>query len=351
MSIQFLDTVFPNRIILASSPLTETAEHIKKCEKFGAGGAILKTCYRYTRKKDFEKRKVLFTSDRKNYYASSSFDREILSADEGLTLYHDAVKTCSIPIIPSITALSLDPEDWLPLCLSFQDAGAPILQLDFFYLENFLLQTDFSEKLFMLFNTLRHSLSCRIMPKININLPAGYIFPLISRAGIKGVSLLDSVRVPVTDTPDGSSLPFSSTSLFGGWQLPLSLHYTYIAKQYGLDVCGGGGVTNRSCVTQIMSVGADLVQIASAILLNGYGYLQDLQPDTEEKKIFSPAKFPAAYRIQKNKCSHCQLCTQSAWCDAVYIDDDGMPSIHKELCDACGWCAVRCPSGAIEGIT
>lgn len=246
MSIRFLDTVFPNGIILASSPLTETAEHIKKGELYGAGGAILKTCYRYTRKKDFEKRKVLFTSDRKSYYASSSFDREILSAEEGLELYHDAVNACSIPIIPSITALSLEPQDWLPLCRSFQDAGASILQLDFFYLETFLLQEDFSQKLLALLSTLRHSLSCRIMPKMNINLPAGYIFPLICRAGIKGVSLLDSVRVPVTNAPDGFSLPFSSTSLFGEWQLPLSLHYTYIARQHGLAVCGGGGVTDHA---------------------------------------------------------------------------------------------------------
>lgn len=100
----------------------------------------------------------------------------------------------------------------------------------------------------------------------------------------------------------------------------------------------------------MISAGADLVQIASAILLNGYSHIQELQPDIKKDKIFSPAKFPAAYRIQKSKCTQCKLCTQSTWCDAVYVDDDGLPSIHKELCDACGWCTVRCPSSAIEGI-
>lgn len=256
MSIRFLNTLFPNSIILASSPLTETAEHIKKGEEYGAGGAILKTCCYYARKKEFDKRKVLFTSDRKSYYASSSFDREILTA--------------------------------------------------------------------------------------------GYIFPIISRAGIKGVSLLDSIRVPVTDTPDGFSLPFSTTSLFGEWQLPISLRYTYIAKQYGLAVCGGGGVSNRSSVMQMISAGADLVQIASAILLNGYDYLQHLQPNEKISQTSPQAKFPTAYQIKEENCSHCQLCIQSAWCGAISLDSNGVPFIHKELCDTCGWCAARCPSGAIE---
>ncbi len=348
MSIQFLNIKFPTPIILASSPLTEAPERIYNSEIHGAGGAILKTCSIYTRKTDYDARKVVFSSDQSRYYAYSSFDREILTAEEGIKLYHDAVNLCSIPIIPSVTALSLNPDDWLPLCLRFQDTGAPIIQLDFFYLGSHLSQPDFSARFCNLLNTLVRSLHCAVMPKINVDLPADYIFQLIATTGVKTVSLLDSVRVPVTDSSDGSTLPFSSTSCFGAWQLPLSLRYAYIAHQYDLAVCGGGGITNRSSVMQMLSCGATLVQVASSILLHKYSYIQELLPTKEHPAPHALTSFHKRYQVEKAKCTRCYICSRpSTWCDAISIDIDGIPFIQQDLCENCGWCAGRCPANAI----
>lgn len=350
MSIQFLNTTFATPIILASSPLTETAKRIRNSEVYGAGGAILKSCSSYTRKKDYDTRKVIFSSDYSRYYAYSSFDREILIAEEGIKLYRDAVEICSIPIIPSVTALSLNINDWLPLCLRFQDAGAKIIQLDFFYLGTYLNQPDFSAQFCDLLYKLVHSLHCAIMPKINVDLPADYIFQLITKAGVKAVSLLDSVRVPVTDSSDGSTLPFSSTSCFGAWQLPLSLHYAYIAWQYGLEICGGGGITDRASATQMLSCGAKLAQVASPILLHGYEYIQELLP-IKEKALPLHASSRKNYQVQKAKCNRCYICAKSSpWCDAISIDTDGIPFIQQDLCEGCGWCSQRCPVHAIVSL-
>ncbi len=354
MSIQFLNTAFSSPIILASSPITETTERIRKSEACGASGAILKSCCVYTRKNTYDFRKVVFSPDNSCYYAASSFEREILTAEEGLKLYRDASNTCSIPIIPSVTALSLEPQDWLPLCMDFQNAGASIIQLDFFYLGAFLTQADFNSKLHKLLTTLVNSLSCQIMPKINIDLPADFIFQLLSEAGIKGVSLLDSVRVPTPNTSDNTFLPASSTSCFGDWQLPLSLHYASIANQYGLEICGGGGISNSASVTHMLSCGAVLVQVASAILLHGYKKLQELVPAPTDKNSFqiSAPSFYKHYQISSDKCIHCNSCTDfSIWCDAITSDPNGFAYIQEESCEGCGWCAARCPAEAIVGIT
>ena len=258
------------------------------------------------------------------------------------------MKTCSIPIIPSVTALSLNLSDWLPLCQRFQDAGAKILQLDFFYLGSYFNQPDFATQFCDLLSTLVRSLHCAVMPKINVDLPADYIFQLITKTGVKAVSLLDSVRVPVTDSADGSTLPFSSTSCFGAWQLPLSLRYAYIARQYGLEICGGGGVTDHSSVAQMLSCGAALVQVASPVLLHGYGYIQELLSAKEQIARFTPPSLRKNYQVQKDKCTRCYICAKSsAWCDAISIDADGNPFIQQDRCEHCGWCAQRCPAHAI----
>lgn len=352
MSIQFLDICFPNPLVLASSPLTESAGRIRRGELGGAGGAILKTSCSYERKPRYDTRKVLFSSDHSRYYAYSSFDREILPAREGLALYRDAAALCSIPIIPSVTALSLEPKDWLPLCLAFQDEGAKLIQLDFFYLGTFLGRQNFAKQLSFLLKTLLCALDCQIMPKVNMDLPADYIFPLMKDAGIKAVSLLDSVRVPVTDAEEGKTLPFSSTSCFGAWQLPLSLRYAYVAGQHHLEVCGGGGITDAASVKQMQSCGAALVQVASSVLLHGYGQLRALWPKEplplREETAPAPQTRHRGYQIQKDQCTRCLLCTESSlWCDAITTGQDGFPYIREELCEGCGWCAGRCPAGSI----
>ena len=242
----------------------------------------------------------------------------------------------------------MDLQDWLPLCLAFQDAGASILQLDFFYMGTFLEQPDFAKRLSSLLSSLSNSLSCQIMPKVNIDLPANFIFPLMAKAGIKGVSLLDSVRVPVTDAADGSVLPYSSTSCFGAWQLPLSLHYAYVAKQEGLEVCGGGGITNQTSVSQMFLCGASLIQVASTVLIHGYQHLHELTLTPPKNIPTTPASCAVNYIIQEDKCTRCHICTNSTmWCNAISLNKNGTPFINKELCENCGWCAARCPNNAI----
>lgn len=351
MSIQFLNTEFPTPIILASSPLTETTARILKAEKNGAGGAILKSCCSYTRKNNYDSRKVVFSKDGSCYYAASSFEREILTAEEGLSLFESTVKKCSIPIIPSITALSLEPEDWLPLCLAFQNQGAKIIQLDFFYLKTFLSQPDFSVKFRNLLDTLTRTLSCQIMPKLNVDLPADFICQLLSSSGIKGVSLLDSVRVPSPINENTPILPFASTSCFGSWQLPLSLHYACIAKQYGLEICGGGGITNTNDVNQMLCCGASLIQVASAILLNGFEKLKELMPQQQTVQPMVTSAISSKYQIDADKCINCHKCTDlSVWCDAIIKKDTQAPYINSDVCEGCGWCTSRCPVDAITSI-
>lgn len=357
MSVRFLDTDFKNQIIIASCPLTETVERIRRCEAAGAGGVILKTCCDYIRDAPYEPRKVVFSDDQSRYYATAPFAREILTAGEGLALYREAAEICRIPLIPSVTAFSLEPEDWLPLCLAFQRAGAKILQLDFFYMGSCLARDDFVQKLRLLLRALLDRLACRVMPKVNIDLPADFLFRIFSEESVQGVSLLDSVRVPYPDSP--SAFPASSTSCFGAWQLPLSLHYAAIAERYQLEVCGGGGVTDPAAVQQMINCGASLVQVASAVLVHGYQEIARLLParpltktDTSGGlapgfRVTEPPHAAAPYHIRADTCILCHRCTESAWCDAIRAGSGEKPEILANVCEGCGWCAARCPAGAI----
>ena len=111
------------------------------------------------------------------------------------------------------------------------------------------------------------------MPKLNVNLPKDYIMPLLVRAGIEHVSLLDSVRSPYIVSENGKyhinkRLDAETTSCFGHWQLPLTLGYKYTATKYGLKVCAGGGVTYADDSEKLFAAGASVIQSATFLTKN-----------------------------------------------------------------------------------
>ena len=160
-----------NPLTASSSPLTESPERIERCAKAGFGSAILKTASPYHRAQAGYGRKVVFIGE--DYFADASFQREILTEEEGLTLYRKAqAHKGDMLLIPSVSASSLEAADWLGICRKFQAMGAKLLQLDFFYLGSVICgqNEDFYLDLEQLLSRLRQELDCLIMPKLNFEI-------------------------------------------------------------------------------------------------------------------------------------------------------------------------------------
>lgn len=269
---------FRNPVIIASCPLTESAKNVQICVDRGAGGVILKTAANYIRKEEAEPRKFLHGKD--GYWAQSSFEREIMTIAEAEGIMQQLCRMTAVPVIASIAAKSLQIEEWVEAGKRMERAGASMLQLDFFYLEQLWREDGAEKKLSDVIGALKRECSIPIIPKININLPAPVIFPILVKAGIKTVSLLDSVRVPVvlewaaTKREASTKITNEGTSYFGGWQLPLSLGYLMEARKYGLSVIGGGGIRNVQDAEIMLQNGAEAIQIASVAMFGNYDVIQ-----------------------------------------------------------------------------
>lgn len=270
-----------NPLIASSCIATENTKNVLRLAQYGVQGAILKSCASYQRKEISEKRQ--FAVDNcGNTYASSPFEKEILTLGECLKFMRELRPQTNILLIPSFTASSLLPDDWISACVKLENEGADGIQLDFFYMSGMIGTEGFSEKLILLLRELRKSLSIPVMPKLNVNLPKDYIMPLLVSAGIEYVSLLDSIRSPYLDKKDGcyvlsNRLNAESTSCFGHWQIPLTLGYTYTAAKHGLKVCAGGGITCAEDVCKLIAAGAVTVQSATFLTKfpdRGYGLIR-----------------------------------------------------------------------------
>ena len=263
----FMGKNLENPIIASSCIATETLWNVHRLIRSGVQGVILKSCADYKRSGISGKRQ--FAVDKNGFvYASSPYENEILTLEECLNMLSKLRKKTDILLIPSFTASCLEPSAWLEPCKKLVRNGADGIQLDFFYMGNFIGTDNFSQRLSILLRELVNGLDVPIMPKLNVNLPKDFIMPVLVEAGVEYVSLLDSVRSPYLQEHDGKysvseRLDSQTTSCFGHWQLPLTLSYTYTAAQHGLKVCAGGGVTNADDVRKLMASGAVTVQSAT----------------------------------------------------------------------------------------
>lgn len=310
MGILFAGLELKNHLVASSSPLTESLERIKCCYEAGFAAAILKSAAAYEKSGSGYGRRVVYVHD--GYYADASFEHEIMTVDEAVELYASALKNCGsdMLLIPSVSASSLEPKEWINSCRRFEEMGAEIIQLDFFYLGTLSHDSTFYESLKTLLYTLKYALKCNVMPKINNRFNPCEIFQILKTSGISSVSLLDSMR----EDPDPAlGLHKGTTSYFGPRQFPYTLEYLRNAKQYGLEVCAGGGVSSRHDVEILLAEDADLVQIASYVLNRNYESVGDLlEPEFATKSIHPIIK-------------------HNPWCDV----ENGM------VCEKCGGCSAH----------
>ncbi len=299
-----------NYLVASSSPLTESVERIKCCYEAGFAAAILKSAADYKRSGTGYGRKVVYTND--GYYADASSEHEILTLNEGLKLYETALKSCpsDILLIPSISASSLNPEEWSSSCREFEKLGAKLIQLDFFYLGTLIQDETFYDSLQSLLKTLNKKLNCYIMPKLNCNFDSDKICKVLKESGISTISLLDSMRAKFNDKLDKLGLHKETTSYFGHHQFQCTVKYLETAKKYGLEVCAGGGITSKKDIEYLLKEGADMIQVASYILNRNFESVKDLL-----EKDFSS-------KLNSNILKH------NPWCDT----EDGA------TCKECGAC-------------
>ena len=321
MSISFAGAKLKNRLVASSSPLTESLPRLLRCREAGFGAAILKSAADYAKTGTGHGRKVVYIGD--DYYADASFEREILTAEEGLALFRGAAALSGdMLLIPSVSASSLEPDEWYSVCRPFQDEGAVLIQLDFFYLGTLLHNSGFYQKLHRMLAVLNGQLNCVVMPKLNPNFDPDTVCALLADAGVQYVSLLDSMR---QDLPPEYGLHQGTTSYFGGKQLPVTLGYLGAAVRHGLAACAGGGVTSPQDVKLLRGKGAELVQVASYILKDGFSKVTELLPSV------SGAALPGA-------ALNSPFLEHNPWCDV----EDGA------VCEQCGACCrngISCAVG------
>lgn len=366
-----------NPVIVASCPATENVAGILSCAEAGAGAIITKSIsdYDYMGLK-LGARRTAWSA--RGFSACSTFRRETLTREAGTAVIREASSLTDVPVVASVTSSSLAVESWLPTCEDVVAAGAKALQLDLFYLPQPISAPGTFERLLALLGALSEQLSVPVIPKLNIDIPAYLAAQYLPQAGVAGVALLDSVRVPSPvsiERKGGHSYRFlhnpGMSSLFGAWQMPLTQHYAMVMGRHThLQMCAGGGIANVEDAIELIMLGATTVQVASLVLANGYSAIGDivdgirsymrahgfssmqelqglaLQQQRTDLEHGDCEFVEAKATILAERCVACGRCLSLSFCSAISGTLDSV-SISKAKCDGCGFCVPFCPKDAI----
>ncbi len=278
LTTTYLGLELKNPIIASSSTLTSNVENIKHLEEAGVSAVVLRSIFEEEITLEANR---FITNAVKDGYDEGLFDyydKKVKqnNVENYLKLIKDAKDTVKIPVIASVNCKSN--HEWIYFAKKIQNAGADALELNMFFLPSWSKRT-VEENEALYFDIVEKILSQVSIP---VTLKVSHYFSdlstillKLSKTGIKGLVLFNKFFTPdfdietekmtqnyVYSTPQDIALPLR-------W---VSILRSQLEKETENDcnIVASTGVHDGEGAIKVILAGADAVQIASTLYLNGY---------------------------------------------------------------------------------
>lgn len=390
MEVDFCGVRIKNPLVAASAEPTLNARNMKKCIDTGAGGVIAKTMTDSPAMRELTTRaKWRFLNQRHevchgkiprgfSLYSRSGLaiepPEDFLTEIRETLAYaadHDAV------VIGSIGSIEL--EGWVTLARQMEDAGVPLLELNFGCPHPKLMPgvrtgmnvgQDFDYAC-EITQAVAAAVAIPIMIKVTPQVADLVTFSgRLRDVGAQAVTLTNRFIGFVPDIETGKPLIYGQAGIGGPWVKPLTLRWINEVRQaYNgeIFIAGTNGAYDWRDIVMFIMSGAHIVEMCSAVMCYGYEWLgrqvRGLNKFMDEKGyqtigdmlgIASDAAMaycdmPAEKaRVVAEHCIDCKRCLKVCFSDAMQ-DGEGHTRVDRDRCIGCGGCYSVCPApGAIE---
>jgi dihydroorotate dehydrogenase (fumarate) len=281
LSVKYLGFDLRSPLIVSSSRLTSTIEHLKAAEENGAGAVVLKSL--------FEEQINHYISAMPAAYGYPEADDYLANymrsntVDEYLDLIRKAKESLSIPVIPSINCYSSG--GWTGFARNIAEAGADALEINVFFLPvDRKKSAAESEKIYLdLIEKLKKTI--RIPLSVKIGFRFSNILNLIDQfylRGVAGVVMFNRFYEPDIDL---KKIDIIAAPVFSS-----DIEQRYVLRWIGMasgqdikiDISASTGVHSGNDALKYLLAGADSVQVCSVLYKNGLGYLKTMNRQIEE---------------------------------------------------------------------
>ncbi len=392
LSIDFCGVRFKNPVIAASSELTLNADNMKRCVDAGVGGLVAKTLTdsEAMRNQTRKNSKWRFLDEKHrvspgklprefSFYGRSGLAEEEPAEWAGELREAVAYAAEHDSVVIGSAASSSGPKGWAELAKVVEDAGVPLIELNFGCPHPSQMV---GEKTGMVVGqdpeaaceavaAVAAAVSIPIITKLTPQvIDMVEIAKAVREAGASAVTLTNRFIGFTVDVENERPNLYGWAGVGGPWVKPLSLRW--ISKSYvampDFPITGTNGCYDGTDVLEFMMSGARIVQMCSAAMLKGYPYFTEVikQVDAfvERKGYRSMEQIvgvaarkaltydqilslpPERAEIDYDLCVDCGICSDRCYYHS--IDEIDGRYVIGDSCRGCGLCSTVCPEAAIS---
>jgi len=282
LATKYLDLTLRSPLIVGSSRMTSTLDHLKEAEESGAGAVVLKSLFEEQINQHIHSAQTSYGAypEADDYLANYIHDN---SVEEYIELVRNAKKSLTIPVIPSINCFS--PRGWTDFARNIADAGADAIEINVFYMPVDRKKTAAeSEKLYFdLIETLKKTIRIPIVLKIGYRFSnILYMIDQFYIRGIRGVVLFNRFYEPDIDVNKIEVVPASILSKENERRYVLRWIGMASAQDIKMDISASTGVHSGLDAVKYLLAGANSVQVCSALYTHGIPFIKKMNGQISE---------------------------------------------------------------------
>ncbi|MCK4303518.1 MAG: 4Fe-4S binding protein [Candidatus Eisenbacteria sp.] len=374
LSTTYLGMDLKSPIVVAPAGITETAERIGRCEEHGAGAVVMKTMaepeimrqsptprFRLLKKGKGLRHFVLYS-----YEQASQFGPEAYAAE-----LEKSRKRVTIPVIASIACTK--ERSWIEMAQMMESAGANALEINLScpHGPDMSLDSGIEARITRITGLVASAVKIPVVAKLPSQLTdPSAVAKGVQEAGAKGVVIFNRLVGLDVDVESQAPIMHGAFAGHGGyWSIHYPLRWVAeLSPLLAIDIAASGGVASGEDAIKFLLVGASVVQICTAVIVNGYGIISQINAEITDyaarhnfrsmselrglacdrvlglQAVDRRRKVRA--RIDGEKCNHCGACYRACFHGTIVPDREGY-AITSD-CTGCGLCAEICDCGAIS---
>jgi len=283
LTTKYLGLTLKNPLVASASPLSEKTGNIRKLEDAGASAVVLHSLFEEQITLDSQDLDKNLSAETNSHPESLSYFPDLGSYKIGPAAYLEQISQAKgavkIPIVASLNGASAG--GWTRYAKKIEQAGADALELNIYTIPTDPETTSeqVEQGYVRLVKDVKSSVGIPVAVKLG---PYFSAMPNMARrleqAGANGLVLFNRFYQPDFDLEALEIVP--SLQLSNSYELLLRLHWVAILwGRVKTDLAITGGVHTAYDVLKSMMAGAQVVEIASALLHRGVDYLKTLQTD------------------------------------------------------------------------
>jgi dihydroorotate dehydrogenase (fumarate) len=280
LSTSYLGLRLRNPIIASASPLTGNLDSLLTLERAGVAAVVLPSLFEEQIEHEQIDLHELLEHQTHSFGEALTWFPELDDYNTGPNSYLEHLRRAkaalSVPVIASLNGVS--PGGWLRYARLCEDAGADALELNVYSVETDLDRSaaQVEERTLALVAQVRAAVSIPLAVKVGPFYSAfAHMAGRLAEAGADGLVLFNRFLQPDIDLDSLEVAPWLPLST--PVELRLPLRWIAILKgRVEVDLAGTTGVHDWEGALKLLLAGANVVMVASALLVRGTGVVREL---------------------------------------------------------------------------